>query len=166
METLNKISKIIEKVIDYFLVFAFGTMTIVYFSAVVARFILKTGIPWAEEYTRYINVAMVMLGSATVARYNDHTNISVLELAVKGQGKKVVFLIQHILTIIFFGAAAVIGFKFAATATHVSANMRISMSIVYNVMSVAFVLVTIQSIISILNILQTDVKELEEEVSL
>src|SRR5690606_33235638 len=110
---------------DYFLIFAFATMSIVYFSSIVARYALNSGIPWAEEYTRYMNVAMVMLGSATVARHNGHTNISVLEISTKGNAKKTVLLIQHLFTIIFFAAASIIGFDFASTASHVSANMRL-----------------------------------------
>lgn len=154
MNTLNKISSTLEKVVDYFLIFAFAAMTIVYFSGIVARYAFNSGITWAEEFTRYMNVALVMLGSATVARYNGHTNISVLEISVKGNAKKAVILIQHIFTIIFFAAASIIGINFAGTATHVSANMRIPMSVMYHVMSFAFILLVFQAIVSIISILK------------
>lgn len=154
MSTLNKVSAVIEKLTGYFLAFAFASMTVVYFSSIVARFVFNSGIPWAEEFTRYMNIALVMLGSATVARHNGHTNISVLELTVKKGAKKFVILLQHIITIIFFSFASIIGFNFASTATHVSANIRLPMSFMYNLMSVAFILLVFQAIVSIINILK------------
>lgn len=154
MNALNKISATIEKITGYFLAFAFASMTVIYFSSIIARFAFNSGISWAEEFTRYMNIALVMLGSATVARHNGHTNISVLELSVKKSAMKWVQIIQQIITIIFFIIAAVIGFKFANTATHVSANLRLPMSFMYNLMSIAFILLSFQAIVSILNMLK------------
>lgn len=154
MNTLNKVSALIEKITGYFLAFAFASMTVVYFSSIVARFVFNSGISWAEEFTRYMNIALVMLGAGTVARHNGHTNISVLELTVKKGAKKFVILLQHAITIIFFTLAAIIGFDFASTATHVSANIRLPMAFMYNLMSVAFLLLSFQALVSIINILK------------
>ena len=154
LETLNKISAAIETATGYFLAFAFASMTLIYFSSIIARFVFNSGISWAEEYTRYMNIALVMLGSATVARHNGHTNISVLELSVKGNARKVVIVLQQAITIAFFIIAAVIGFNFAKTANHVSANLRLPMSFMYNMMSVAFILLAFQALVSILNLLR------------
>lgn len=159
MDTLNKISDGIEKITDYVLIFAFASMTLVFFSGIVARYALNTGIQWAEEYTRYANVAMVYLAAATISKYNGHTNVSVLELSVKGGAKRFVIILQQVLSIVFFGFAAAIGFNFAGSISHVSANLRLPMSIMYNIMSVAFVLLVFQTIVSILNM----IKEGEDE---
>ena len=153
MDTLNKISAGIEKLTGYFLIFAFASMTIAYFSSVVLRYVFNNGLIWADEFTRYMNIALVMLGSATVARYNGHTNISILELALVGKARKVILVVQQLLTIGFFSYAAMIGFNFAKTASHVSANMKIPMGFLYNVMSVAFVLLVFQAIVSVLNLI-------------
>ena len=98
-----------------------------------------------------MNIAMVMLGAATVARHNGHTNITVLELSVKGNAKKFVVVLQQLITVVFFIIAALIGFNFARTATHVSANLRLPLSVMYNMMSVAFILLAFQAVVSILN---------------
>jgi TRAP-type C4-dicarboxylate transport system permease small subunit len=47
-----------------------------------------------------------------------------------------------------------IGFNFAKTASHVSANMKIPMGFLYNVVSVAFVLLVFQAIVSVLNLIK------------
>lgn len=155
LNALNKISASIEKITGYFLAFAFASMTVIYFSSIIARFAFNSGISWAEEFTRYMNISLVMLGSATVARHNGHTNISVLELSVKKGARKFVVIFQQIITIIFFAFAAIIGFKFASTATHVSANLRLPLSFMYNLMSIAFILLAFQAIVSILNMINT-----------
>lgn len=154
MNSLNKISGIIEKIVDVFLIAAFMTMTVVYFSSIVARYAFNSGIYWAEELTRYLNVGMVMLGSGTLARYGGHTNITVLELAARGRAKTAVKLLQQILTIVFFGAAARIGFGFAGTAKHISSNMHMPMSVVYYVMAAAFALLAFQSAVYGINLLK------------
>lgn len=152
MDALNKISEVIEKVTGYFLIFAFSTMTIVYFSSIIARFIFNTGIFWAEEYTRYINVAMVMFGSATVARYNGHTNISILENVVSEKMKKWVIILQQSVTGIYFGITIFIGLKMIKVAgTQVSSNMRIPMKFVYGMFPLAFTILVFQIIVFILN---------------
>ena len=156
LDTVNKISDFIEKVTNYFLAFAFASMTIVYFSSIIARFVFESGIFWAEEYTRYMNVSMVMIGAATLAKYNSHTNISALEEIVKGTAKKFVIIFQQLFTIVFFSIASVIGFQFAKKAKHVSANMKLPMGVMYNVMAIAFVLLAFQAIVMVLNLLKSE----------
>lgn len=158
MELLNKISASLEKLVNIFLGAAFAVMTVVYFSSIVARYALNTGIPWAEELTRYLNVWLVMLGSSVVARKNGHTNISVLELAL---GNKGVYaqVFQNILTAIFFTIVGIIGFNFAGNISHVSANLRLPLSIVYIIMSVGFILIGFQSVVWIINALHDKKKE-------
>lgn len=158
MELLNKISLGAEKAINIFLGAAFAIMTVVYFSSIVARYALNTGIPWAEELTRYLNVWLVMLGASVVSRHNGHTNVSVLELAL---GKNGVYaqVMQNALTAIFFTIAGVIGFNFAGNISHVSANLRLPLSVVYIIMSIGFILIGFQSVVWILNALNDKKKE-------
>lgn len=152
MNTLNKISGVIERITGYFLIFAFSTMTIVYFSSIIARFIFNTGIFWAEEYTRYINVALVMFGSATVARYNGHTNISILENLVSKDKEKWVVIFQQAVTAIYFGIIIFVGFNMIKVAgTQVSSNMRIPMKFIYGMFPLAFTILVFQVIVFILN---------------
>jgi TRAP-type C4-dicarboxylate transport system permease small subunit len=154
MNILNKISSIIEKVVDVFMVTAFMTMSVVYFLSIVVRYFFNSGISWAEELTRYLNVGMVMLGSGTLARYGGHTNITVLELAAKGRARVAVKLLQQILTIVFFTIAAQVGFVFAGTAQHISSNMHLPMSVMYYIMSAAFALLAFQCVIYGINLLK------------
>ena len=154
MNILNKISKVIERIVDVILIVSLMLMTAVFFSSVVARYVFNAGIFWAEELTRYLNVVLVMLGVGTLARYGANINISVLEELIKGKARllKTVKILQQIFTIIFFVYASYVGFGFAATAKHISSNMKLPMSIMYNIMSIAFVLLSFQAFVYALNI--------------
>jgi len=153
MVFLNKVSGVIEKIVDVIMIAAFMIMTVVYFSSIVVRYVFNSGISWAEELTRYLNVGMVMLGAGTLARYGANTNITVLEISVKGRARKMVKLLQQALTIVFFGFAARIGFGFAATAKHISSNMHIPMGVMYYIMAFAFVLLVFQTLVYAVNVL-------------
>lgn len=154
MNALNKLSKSFEKIMDYFLIIALIFMSIIYFSSVFARFVLNSGIPWAEEITRYTNVALVMFGTSYAARYRQHINVSVLESAMKDErNKKILYIIQQAITGAFFLFTTVVGFKFASTAVHVSPTLRIPMKFVYGMVSTACLLTAFQTFVYIMNVL-------------
>lgn len=152
MHTLNKISTALEKFADYLTMVLITVMSVVYFSAVFARFVLDSGITWAEELTRYSNVMLVMFGSSVAARFKDHINVSAVESAIKNPTiKNALFNIQQLITGGFFLVVAIVGFQFAQTAIHVSPTMRVPMMFVYGLVSVACLLTAFQSFVYILN---------------
>jgi TRAP-type C4-dicarboxylate transport system permease small subunit len=132
-------------------------MTLVYFGSIVFRYAFNSGIVWAEEFTRYMNVALVMLGSATVARYNGHTNVSILETAVPKKIKKWVIVMQQLFTGAFFSAAFYFSLKMIELAgSQVSSNMRIPMRNIYSIFTVAFSILVFQVIVHILNTIKEE----------
>ncbi len=160
MEALNKVSQTIEKFTNYLLMSLLALMSIVYFSAVFTRFVLNSGITWAEEFTRYCNVALVMFGSSIAARHRQHISVSALESNIKSSDtRKRLFLIQQIAFTVFFLVTSIVGFNFSTTAGHVSPTMRVPMSFVYGMVSLACLLIAFQSLVYILNLL----KRKEEE---
>lgn len=154
MGVLNKISKTLEKIMDYYMIIALIAMSIIYFSSVFARFVLNSGIPWAEEFTRYTNVSLVLFGTSYAARYRQHINVSALESAIQDSTKqKMLYVLQQVATCAFFIITAFVGFKFASTAVHVSPTLRIPMKFIYTMVSTACLLVGFQTIVYILNVL-------------
>jgi TRAP-type C4-dicarboxylate transport system permease small subunit len=153
MNLLNRASIVIEKIINVIITAAFMIMTAAFFSSIVVRYCFNSGIPWAEELTRYLCVALVMMGSAVLARYGAHTNITVLEISLKGKARKAAALLQQILTMFFFGAGTRIGIRFAGNARHISSNMHLPMSVMYYIMSAAFALIVFQTFVYACNLI-------------
>lgn len=129
----------------------FATITVIYTSQIVMRYFFGSGLHWSEEFVRYVDVAMVVLGAAVLARKNGHINVSALESVVKGKNHKYLILLQNILTIIFYGVSIVLGLQFMNLAgTQISTNMRIPMKMVYSVFPIAYVVLVFNAIMFIL----------------
>lgn len=153
MKTLNKFSEGINTVINWFLTIALGVMVCVYFAAVFFRFVLNSGIPWAEEITRYLNVMLVLFGSGVAARNREHINVSALEAGIKNKNvKRWLFVVQYLLFGAYFLFTAYVGFGFAAKAINISPSLRMPMSIIYGLVAVASVVIALQSFIYCLNL--------------
>jgi TRAP-type C4-dicarboxylate transport system permease small subunit len=64
---------------------------------VVARYVLKVSVPWAEETARYVFIWMTFLGASYAAKKGIHIRVDLLESAMKKHGA----VIKHISSIIF-----------------------------------------------------------------
>lgn len=161
MKVLNNISESINNITRLVIIICFSVMIVAYFGQIVLRYGLGTGLRWTEELTRYTNILMVMLGSAILAGYKGHINVSILELLVPEKHRKWAYIFQQLATIIFFGIAIVIGFNMMKLAgTQVSTNLRIPMKYVYALFPLSYVILVYQSVVYVLNLLlNTDKKE-------
>lgn len=152
MNVLNNINNFINKLLRLILIICFSVMIVSYFSQIVLRYLFNTGLHWTEELTRYTNIALVMFGSAVISGSKNHINISVIETIVPQKYVKWTYLLQQVLTIIFFGVAIFYGFDMMKLAsTQVSTNLRIPMKIVYGIFPAAFIILVFQTIVYILN---------------
>ena len=161
MKVLNNISQSINNITRFVIIACFSIMIVAYFGQIVLRYGLGTGLRWTEELTRYTNILMVMLGSAVLASFKGHINVSILELLVSENNRKWAFLFQQVTTIIFFGIAIFIGYNMIKLAgTQVSTNLRIPMKYVYGLFPLSYIILVFQSIVYVLNMfLNTDKKE-------
>lgn len=152
MKALNSISSFLNKLLRLILIICFSVMTVSYFSQIVLRYVFGTGLHWTEELTRYTNIALVMFGSAVISGRKNHINISVLETIIPQKYVKWAYLLQQVLTIVFFGTAIFYGFDMMKLAgTQVSTNLRIPMKIIYGIFPTAFSILVFQTFVYILN---------------
>ena len=152
MKTLNLISKWLNKICGWYLVAAFSLMTVTYFGQIVLRYVFQSGLKWTEELTRYTNISLVMIGAAVMASTNSHINVSALESVLPKAPKKVLIIIQQIISVVFYVLTIFFSFQFMKIAgTQVSTNMRLPMRMVYGLFLVAFSILVFQLIVFILN---------------
>ena len=152
LEVLNKISKILNKICEWFCILAFTVMTIAFGGQVFSRYILGRGLVWTEELTRYTNIAMVMVGAAILAGRGAHINIGTLEDALPPKYRKWLIVLQQTLMGIFFGAAIFIGFTMIRIAgTQISTNMRMPMRYVFTIFPIAYSILLFQLVVFTLN---------------
>lgn len=151
MKALITINNIVNKISRYLLILMFAAITAIYTSQIVSRYFFSSGLHWSEEFVRYVDIAMVMLGSAVLARSNGHVNVSALESVTPESKMKYLKLVQNLLTIIFFGISIFLGFQFMNHAgTQISTNMRLPMKMVYGIFPITFIILVFNAIMFIL----------------
>lgn len=100
---------------------------------VVARFVLKTSMPWTEETARYALIWMTFLGSAFAAKRGTHIRVDILESLMKKNGhymRAVAFLIFFAFTVMMTIAGIKICMALAITPQY-STILKIPMMDVY-----------------------------------
>ncbi|NLY08787.1 MAG: TRAP transporter small permease [Tissierellia bacterium] len=151
MKAIIAINEIVNKISRYLLILMFAAITVIYTSQIISRYFFSSGLHWSEEFVRYVDVAMVMLGSAVLARGNGHVNVSALESVTPEDKLKYLVLVQNLLTITFFGIAIFLGLQFMNLAgTQISTNMRLPMKMVYSIFPISFVVLVFNAIMFIL----------------
>ncbi len=151
MKGLIAINNAVNKISRYLLILMFAAITVVYTSQIVMRYFFSSGLHWGEEFVRYVDIAMVMLGSAVLARSNGHVNVSALESITPENKLKYLQLVQNILSIVFYGIAIFLGLQFMELAgTQISTNMRLPMKMIYLIFPVSFVILVFNAIMFIL----------------
>lgn len=101
---MNKLGNIVKKLLDYFILIALSVMVILVFINVVLRYALNSGIPEAEELSRFFFMWTVFLGIIVAYKDDEHVSVTLLVDNIKGLLKKIInslAFIVKLLTIIF-----------------------------------------------------------------
>lgn len=95
-----KLERIIEKILNGFIIIAFSAMCFLVFLNVVLRYVFDTGLPASEEISRYLFVYIVFLGAILVAKDRLHFKV---DLLVKVLPNKVQTLFNIVATLLVIG---------------------------------------------------------------
>ncbi|MDR1318215.1 MAG: TRAP transporter small permease [Treponema sp.] len=154
MEIIQKISLIIGKLLNAIVGVLLALMTALIFAQVLGRFIFRNGLFWAEELARFSMVTMVFLGAALACKYKDHIKITILEEMLKGQILKIYRIIIALISIAFLSIVAYYGFSVLGVVSgQLSANMQISMNIVYMMIPIGAAIMILYLLIEIIEII-------------
>lgn len=143
------ISDGIQKVCNVLAASILGIMTIVFFLNIIQRYIFGQGYHGNEEITRYGMIWMVFICGVILTKSDEHLNVSILEGMFKVKGNetayKVIKLVQRVIMLVFFLIMAYISFTFVKVgARQTSPNIGISMSLVYLIFPISFILMAFQ----------------------
>lgn len=95
---------------------AFVLMVIAVFAAVLLREVVEIGLPWLEEVARYLLIWSVFLGTAVLARNNDHITIDAISNALPTSANTVIRVVVALLGILIASYFAYLGWLFTARA--------------------------------------------------
>lgn len=130
-KAIRKISDLIDKAGCWFVILTMSGM--VFFTAVqiIARVFFQA-LSWSEEVVRYLLVWSTFIGAGCVYKRGGHINVTFIQDMFKGNSKKYVQLIVHLLCAAFFAIALYFGIKYMGKqGGQLSAALRIPMNLMY-----------------------------------
>ena len=103
MKLIKKIDSFLIKLQQFVMIFCIAVMVILIIWEVIARFILKVSVPYAEELTRLAMVWWIFFGSSLAVRFNGHAKLDAIL-------KKLPGVLQLVMKILIQLAIAVLSF--------------------------------------------------------
>lgn len=145
MKLFEKISGFIDRLCNAASTAILIAMTIMYFSAIVSRYIVGSGFRGSEEFTRYGMIWMIYIGSVLITKDNGHLNVSVLENMLSAKYRRYLLLAQRLLMIAYLSVMVYVSLQMVEIGRlQTSPNMDIPMNIVYGIFPVSFALMVVQ----------------------
>lgn len=101
-EVLKRVDDFLTHVENTLIAFALFSGGGVLLVNVILRYFLRSGIVWADEYTRYAIIWLTFIGGSAAVRENDHLAVTIiLEVVKSHRVKKVVMLFAQLTAILF-----------------------------------------------------------------
>lgn len=141
MIVFDTINKMVSIIIKYILILLSIVMIVSLSIQVIGRYVFNTGFAWTEEIGRYAMIWLVFLGISYIALNSEHINVSLFQDSLKGLPKKILLILQDLLSLAFSGI--ILSYSFDAlkiASMSVSANTGLSMGIIYAVFPISMIL--------------------------
>ena len=132
---------------DWVVLVIFWVLAAIVFAQFFTRYALNAPLAWTEELARYLLILVGFLGSVIAVRKNTHIFIEVLyHFLPKPVSKGLVALVDVIRTVFFIVATKLSWQVTEMMTTQYMSVLRLPLSYVYGVVTVAFALMVLRSI--------------------
>lgn len=131
MSALNKLSDIVNTVVEYVVAVLMGLMTIVVFVQVLFR-LTSGSLPWSEELARYMMIYMVYLGASVGVKYANHIAVEFIAGMLPPKGRDILEILADLLMLFCFVIIIFFGMKVVnVTMMQKSPAMQLKMGYIY-----------------------------------
>ena len=153
MRVIQTISCILGKTLEVLVVVLLMLMTVLMFAQVLGRFVFQNGLFWAEELSRFTMITLVYLGAAVACKNKDHISVTILDGILKGTPRKIYKVLVALLSISFLIIVAKVGFSVLhIVSSQKSANMQITMNLIYMIIPISSCIMVFFLLIEILQL--------------
>lgn len=150
---MDKFFDYFRKIANVLVVIALSLMALLVFTNVVLRYVFGTGMPWAEELSRYLFIWMIFLGAIVALQQRSHLTVDLLTEAVPLKVKKILLIISNFLVLLVL--MLILNGSWAMTLQNLHVNAPatgIPMFMIYGagvVLSISMGVLTINNIIKL-----------------
>ena len=150
MGVLNKISDVVNTLVEYIVAILMGLMVIVVFVQVLFR-LFAGSLPWSEELARYMMIYLVYLGASVGVKYGNHIAVEFLATILPKKGQDVLEIIVDILCLACFVVIVIFGWKLVGvTMMQRSPAMQLPMGTIYFALVLGAALMFVQGLIDMI----------------
>ncbi len=152
MYALEKLSRFINRWVEFSL-FGLGfTMTLIVAVQVFCRYVLNNSLFWAEELSRYLLVWLTFLGASVAYRRNVHPGIDVIYNRFPNIIQKIFSIAVHYICIALFGVMIFYGIKFSYfVRLQISPALYIPKWIIFSIIPFSGLILLIHSLTFLVN---------------
>lgn len=152
---MKAVIDIIRKINDTLVMLVLALLSAFVIIQVFCRYFLSAPLTWSEELARYLQIWMVMLGSAVMMRKGGHLAIDLVTASLPPKIKKVTDFVAYAATIVFFAIVFYYGIFLTVNAgRQTSPAMNMPMSYVYASLPVGSALILLEAVIRFIKFLK------------
>lgn len=144
---MSKFWKVLDFVLDGLVTLAMIAIAVICVSQIIARFIFKVSIVWANEASCYLFVYVVFMGAFILVRDKGFICMDLIQSKIPQKGRFLYDLLLQILLVVYAAVFAIYGYQFAArNAIQVSSAMHLPMNLVYSIIPISGCLMIVFSL--------------------
>ncbi len=148
---MKKIIKILDTVIDWFLVFILSAVIIVVMLQILFRFVIQKPLSWSEELSRYLFIWLVYIGGYVCTRSNSHLGLTFFVDSMPKKMGKIMSIISNGAVFIYQIIVISFGFQLVSRVMRQpSAVLRVPMGFIYLAIPLGMLLMFIREILNLI----------------
>ena len=150
MGVLNKVSDVVNTLVEYVVAILMGLMTIVVFVQVLFR-LTAGSLPWSEELARYMMIYLVYMGASVGVKHGDHIAVEVVAGMLPKKGQDILQILVDLLMLVCFAIIIFYGLRVVNVAMmQRSPAMQVSMGLIYASLVIGGGLMFLQGLIDLI----------------
>lgn len=164
MEKVKNIFSGIQKIVNGITGLLLIAIMIIIFVQTFTRYVIFYSIPWSEEASRYLFVAMILLGINIGISENMMVRIDIIDNFLSPKVKKIMEIGRQILALLISVVFFVSTFDMIRIGRYqMSPALRLPMSVMYGILCIGFLLACISIIIKIAEIIGEKAEEVNTQ---
>ena len=139
---MEKMMQSLEKAMEYLVAFIMFSLTVIVFTQVLLRYVIRTSLPWTEEMARYLFVWLVFISTSVCVKKQAHLGIDFLVIRLSPKVQRHLYTLSLVLSLAFSIVVVHKGYDLLTRSVdQISPMLHVPMSFVYIIIPVSYMVI-------------------------